>query len=133
MMFDMKMHLLWLTWIESWNHALKGIIEVYFQKNRSKPYYVRYTTKLDWSKTTKHFSVKSDGKFLCRYQASRLAREQADPSFPFWDFQILFSLLGCYFSGIFCTFHLRQMFIGFLKNTFDFYWNLTLHFSYISW
>ena len=133
MMLDMKMHLLWLTWIESWNHALKGIIEVYFQKNWSKQYYVRYTTTLDWSKTTKHFSVKSDGKFLCRYQASRLAREQAESSFPFWDFQLLFSLLGCYLSGIFCTFHLRQMFIGFLKNTFDFYWNLALHFSYISW
>ena len=34
---------------------------------------------------------------------------------------VLFNLLGCYFSGMFCTFHLGQMFIRILMSAFDFY------------
>ena len=52
-------------------------------------------------------------------------------SFLFADFYILSSLLGCYFSGISCTFHFGQMFNGFLTSTFDFYWSLALQFSCI--
>ena len=53
-------------------------------------------------------------------------------SFPFSYFYILPSLLGCYFSGISCTFHFGQMFNGFLTSTFDFYWSLALQFSCIT-
>ena len=42
-------------------------------------------------------------------------------SFPFSDFYILSSLLGCYFSEISCTFHFGQMFNGDITSTFDFY------------
>ena len=58
--------------------------------------------------------------------------KQVDSSFPFSYFQILSSLLGCYFSGIFCIYHLWQMFIRFLTITFDFYRSLVLKFSCIT-
>ena len=54
---------------------------------------------LDWPKLAKQFSVDSDIKFLCQYQASK----HLASSFPFSDFYILSSLLSSYFSGISCT------------------------------
>ena len=68
----------------------------------------------DWSKPAKHFSVNSYGK--CWYQVS----SWVVANFPFSAFLIFFSLLSCYFSGIFCTFHLGQTFVGFLSKTFWF-------------
>ena len=35
------------------------------------------TTRLDWSKVAKQFSVNSHGKFICQYQVSRRAGKQA--------------------------------------------------------
>ena len=80
-------------------------------------------TQLDSSKTTKQFSVNSRRKFLCQYQRRWQAEvnKHLVSSFPFSDFYILSSLLGCYFSGTSCTFHFGQKFNGFLTSTFDFY------------
>ena len=68
------------------------------------------------------FSIRQADKQVSKHLAS---------SFPFSDFYILSSLLGCYFSGTSCTFHFGQMFNGFLTSTFDFYWSLALQFSCI--
>ena len=68
---------------------------------------------LDWLKTAKQFSVNSHGKFLCQYQASRQTGKQA-LGLPFSVLRILntfhSSLLGTYFTEIYCTFYFRQMF-----------------------
>ena len=58
-------------------------------------------------------------------------RKHLVSSFLFSDLKILSSLLGCYFSGISCTFHFGQMFNGFLTINLDFYWSLALQFSCI--
>ena len=81
--------------------------------------------RLDWSKMPKQFSLNSrkilsvSGNQVSKYLVS---------SFPFSDFYILSSLLGCYFSGISCAFHFGKMFNGFLTSTFDFYWSLAIQF-----
>ena len=63
-MLDIKMYLLPLIWLESWSHTIKGMIEENSQKNISNLCHLRKITQLDWSKTAKHFSVNSRGKFL---------------------------------------------------------------------
>ena len=88
-------------------------------------------TWLDWSKTAKQFSVNSSGKFLCLCQASQASKHLVS-SFPFSDFQILSSLLCCYFSEISRTFYFEQMFNGFLGSNFGFYCSLALQFSCIT-
>ena len=117
----MKMYLLPLIWLESWSHTIKGMIEENSQKNRSDQYHVRLIVWLDWSKTAKHFSVNSHRKFLSWHEVSRQAGKWISPLR-----QILFILLGSYFSDVCCTFHLGQMFIRFLSIIFDFYWSLAL-------
>ena len=69
-------------------------------------------TRLDWSKTAKQFPVNSRGKFLCQYHSGEQASQHMASSFPFSDFYIFSSLLGCYFSGTSCTFHFGQRFRG---------------------
>ena len=65
-----------------------------------------------------------------------VSREQASEhlasGFPFSDFQILFSLLRCYFRGVSCTFHIGQIFNEFITITFESYRSLTLKFSCIT-
>ena len=84
---------------------------------------------LDWSKT-KQFSVNSCGKFILSVSGEQASKHLVC-SFPFSDFNILSCLLGCYFSGIYCTFNFGQMFNGFLTSTSDFYSSLALQFSCI--
>ena len=105
-----------LIWLESWSHTIKGMIEENSQKNRSNQYHVRLIAWLDWSKTAKHFSVNSHRKFLSWHEVSWQAGKWISPLR-----QILFILLGSYFSDVCCTFHLGQMFIRFLSIIFDFY------------
>ena len=121
MTLDMKMYLLPLIWLESWSHTIKGMIEENSQKNRSNQYHVRLIAWLDWSKTAKHFSVNSHRKFLSWHEVSWQAGKWISPLR-----QILFILLGSYFSDVCCTFHLGQMFIRFLSIIFYFYWSLAL-------
>ena len=67
--------------------------------------------RLDWSKTTKQFSVNSHGKCLCQYQASRWAGKQVlDLNLSFSEFWILSIFLSCYFSEVYCVFCFGQMF-----------------------
>ena len=71
-----------------------------------------------FSKLTRKISL----SVWCK-QASRQAS-----TWLFSDFHMLSSFLGCYFSGISCTFHFGQKFDGFLASTFDFCWSLPLQF-----
>ena len=63
-----------LDWLESWSHAIKGMIEENSQKNRTNRYHMRWIVWLDWSK---HISVNSHGKFLSWHEESRWAGDQA--------------------------------------------------------
>ena len=74
--------------------------------------------QLDWSKTAKHFSINSYGKFLSWHKAE--ARRQASK----WISplrQILFILLVSYFSDACCIFHLQKMLIRILSIIFNIY------------
>ena len=79
--------------------------------------------KTVFSKLTQKISLLVSGEQASKHLAS---------SFPFSELKILSSLLGCHFSGISCTFHLGQMFNGFLTSTLDFYWSLGQQFSYMT-
>ena len=100
--------------------------EVYSQQNRGNLYHhMRSTVRLDWSKVTKLFR-----KLLKKisFIIIRQAGEQVGGfSFPLSHLLILFSLLGCYFSGLFCTYHLGKFFVRFLTNTFYFYSSFFFH------
>ena len=120
-MLDMKMYPLPLIWLESWSHSIKGMIKENSRKNRSDQYRMRQIMWLDWSKTGKHFSVNSSGKFLSWHEASRWASKWISPLR-----QILFIHMGSYFKDVCCTFHLGQIFIRFLSIIFDFYRSLAL-------
>ena len=55
---------------------LTRILKSYHKRNDRRKIGATDTTiiaQLDWSKTAKHFSVNSRGKFLCLYQANRQA------------------------------------------------------------
>ena len=83
------------------SHTMKGIAEENSRKYWSDQYHVREIARLDWSKTAKHFSVNSRRKFLSWREASRQASKWVSLLR-----QILFILLGSYFNGLCCTFHL---------------------------
>ena len=76
-----------------------------------------------FSKFTRKISLSVSGEQASKHLAS---------SFPFSDFYILSTFVGSYFSGISCTFHLGQIFNGFVTSTFDFYLSLALQFSCIT-
>ena len=116
----MKMYPLSLIWLESWNQALKGIIEVNSRKKRSKLYHM--IVCLGWSKKAKSFPVNSHGKFLYWYQASRRTSK--------WTLVFL-SQTFRNFSAFSALLVILGIFVGFLKRTFGFYWSLALNFSYI--
>ena len=82
-------------------------------------------TWLDWPKTAKQFSVQFPWNISLSVSGKQ-ERKNLASSFPFSDFYILSSLLGCYFSETSCTFHFGQMFNGFITSTFDFYLSLAL-------
>ena len=52
MMLDLKMYPLLLTWLQSQNHSLNGMIDANYQKNRTALYHVRQIVRHDWSKPT---------------------------------------------------------------------------------
>ena len=84
--------------------------------------------RFDWSKRAKQFPVNLCGKFVCQYSGKQTS-EHLVSSFPLSDFNILSSVLVCYFSGTSCTFHFRQMLNGFLTSIFDFYLSVSLQIS----
>lgn len=51
-MLDLKMYPLLLTWLQSQNHSLYGMIDANYQKNRTALYHVRQIVRHDWSKPT---------------------------------------------------------------------------------
>ena len=81
-MLEIKLYPLPLTWLESSNPTIKGMMEENSWKNRSNWYHVRQIVQLDWSKTAKHFSVNSCGKFTWKLtwkiEASRQASKQVN-------------------------------------------------------
>ena len=83
--------------------------------------------QLDWSKTAKHFSVNSRGKFLSWHEARRRASKWISPLR-----QILFILLVSYFNNVCCNFHLGKMFIRILSIIFDIYCSLDPQLSFIT-
>ena len=96
-----KMYPFPLIWLESWNHTMKGILEVNSGENRSDLYNVRWIARLDWSKTAKQFSVNARGKFLNWHEVSG----QVDSSFP---------LLNRYFSTFWLVISVNYVVLFFL-------------------
>ena len=124
----MKMYpQLLLIWLESWNHSIKGMVEINSQKNSSNLYQVRQITCLDWSKTAKHFSVNSCRKFLSWSEARRQSSKWISPLK-----QILFILMVSYFNDVCCTFHLGKMFVRILSIIFNIYCSLAPQLSCIT-
>ena len=76
--------------------------------------------QLDLVKNGKTVFSKFTQKIFLSVSVEQVSQHLAS-IFPFSDFYILSSLLGCYFSGNSCTFDFGQMFNGFLTVTFDFY------------
>ena len=67
-----------------------------------------------------HVQIHTDNFFASIKQVGEQANKQSGSSFPFSDFLIFSSLLGCCFSGISCTFlyfSFCQMSTGFLAST----------------
>ena len=63
---------------------LTRILKSYHKRNDRRKIGATDTTiiaQLDWSKTAKHFSVNSRGKFPCQYQASRQVNARPGVSF----------------------------------------------------
>ena len=107
-------------------HVIGEPHEIHWKKKKCWQYHVSKITQRDLSKTIKH------RKFLCSIrEAGAEASKHLASRFTFSDFQILSSFLGCYFSGISCTFRFWQMLNRFFTSTFDFYWSLALQFSCI--
>ena len=117
---------------------IKNLPQIHLRDN-----HVKFTGKnkvgnTTWEKLRSLIGQKQQNSFQWTHRENffvsiRRAGEQASqhlaPSFPFSDFYILSSLLGCYFSGTSCPFHFGQMFNGFLTGTFNFYWSLALQLS----
>ena len=85
--------------------------------------------QLDWSKTTKHFSVHSCRKFLSWHKTRRWAGEQASGILP-WD--RYFSFFWVVISTMYIIFHLGKMLIRFLSIICYLYCSLALQLSCIS-
>ena len=104
-----------------WQICLRDSHVKFTGKNKVWQCHVSKVMQLDWSKTAKHFSLYSRRKFLC----------QLASSFPFSDFYILLSPLGCYFSGLSCIFHFGQCLVNSyqLLLIFTEVWSYNFHIS----
>ena len=118
MILDIKMYPLPSIWLESWNHTIKGMIEVNFGKNRSDLYHMRKIAWINWWKTPKQFSVNSHRKFFSWHEASRRASKWTlvSPSLRYFSsFWLVISLKYCTFNLGKCLLDSHQLLLIFTE------------------
>ena len=123
---DIKAYPLLLIWLESWNHTMQGMIEVYkFWEKCERPILCEINCAAWLVKNGQTVFSKFTQKTYLTW--SEQTSKQVDSSFPLW--QILFT-----FWLVISGKYVEPFILGncLLDMNFDFYWNLALQLSCIT-